>query len=77
MTTRNPQIVAFLESLRQRADMDEPTAQILLDGAEHPYGCRCATCLEWWAAVGPEDLGDGGRGYGPFTEAEIAAFKRG
>lgn len=21
----------------------------------HPYECRCAICLEWWAQVPPED----------------------
>jgi len=68
---RSPQIEAFLEGLRQRANMSEPTARMLLEGSDHPYTCRCDICREWWAALGPEDLGDDKKGYGPFTEAEI------
>ena len=73
---RTPQIEAFLEGLRQRAGMDEPTAKMLLEGSDHHYNCRCDTCLEWWVALGPEDLGGGKRGYGPFSETEIKAFGR-
>jgi hypothetical protein len=73
---RSPQIEALLEGLRQRAAMSEPTARMLLEGSDHPYTCRCETCLAWWVALGPEDLGDERKGYGPFTEAEIKAAKK-
>ena len=68
---RHPQIESFLESLVARAAMAEPTARMLLAGNGHPYECRCDGCREWWATVGPEYLGGGEYGYGPFTEAEI------
>ena len=75
--TRHPQLESFLQSLVARSDMGEPTARMLLAGSDHRYECRCETCLEWWTAVGPEYLGDGRYGYGPFTEAEIEASKKG
>jgi hypothetical protein len=77
MAERHPQIKAFLDALRERAEMADPTARMLLEGSDHPYDCRCDNCLEWWAAVGPEYLGDGRYGYGPFSEQDIEAARKG
>ena len=44
----------------------------VLEGSNHPYACRCATCLQWWVNCGPEDAGDYWS-FGPFTQAEYEA----
>lgn len=41
----------------------------VMEGSNHPYTCRCATCLQWWVQCGPEDTGEGWS-FGPFTQAE-------
>lgn len=38
------------------------------DASDHPYGCRCEKCREYWQTVGPDP--DTGR-YGPFSRKEI------
>jgi len=43
-----------------------------IEASNHNYNCRCASCLQWWVSVGPEDTGSGWS-YGPFTEAEYVA----
>lgn len=54
---------------------DGPEALAALDaGSNHPYNCRCATCLTWWAHMGP-DGGDAGD-YGPFTKDEVNGEQR-
>lgn len=42
---------------------------VLLDGSEHPYGCRCDTCLDWWAQMGPDEDDE----FGPFAPEEVYA----
>ena len=39
-----------------------------VEATNHPYGCRCDKCKQWWKDMGP-DPDDGG--YGPFTAEEI------
>ena len=40
----------------------------LLAASDHPYGCRCEKCREWWRRMGPDpDTGQ----FGPFTKDEI------
>ena len=46
-------------------------AGILDEGSDHPYGCKCDTCRQWWKLVGPEDRGEPTENYGPFTQEEI------
>lgn len=47
-----------------------PEEQVVLDaGSEHPFTCRCQTCLQWWVQMGP-DGGETGN-YGPFDEEEV------
>ncbi len=47
-----------------------PEEQGILDtGMDHPHGCRCETCWEWWLLVGPNVNGE----YGPFTVEEMIA----
>jgi len=58
----NPIIKAFLRALREKAGAGDHRARLLLAGVGHPYDCRCAICLKWWATMGDR---------GPFTEAEI------
>lgn len=72
MTDRHPNLTRFLDGLQEYGD---PTAKMLLEGAKCPYQCRCALCLEWWAAIGPEQLSDKKSTWGPFTKAEIKHFK--
>ena len=43
-----------------------------MDATEHPYTCRCESCIKWWVTMGPEEGPDGWT-FGPFTEAEFLA----
>lgn len=43
------------------------------EGDDHPYRCRCDTCLMYWIALG-EDPEVGG--YGPFSKDEIEQRKK-
>jgi hypothetical protein len=70
---RSPAIQNLLDSLAK--SMSVP--QAIIDGSEHPYTCRCDTCLAWWANMPPEDSGElepDGR-CGPFTWAEVWAYQ--
>ena len=55
----------FLHGLRNPGD-----ERVLVEGSEHPYQCRCPTCLAWWATMGPED----NHSWGPFSEREIREY---
>ena len=74
--TRHPNLRRFLSGLA--AKIGDQTAEMLLEGAGpgHPYPCKCALCLEWWAAVGPEHNGKRPT-WGPFTAKEIKQYKAG
>jgi hypothetical protein len=41
----------------------------VMEASNHPYTCRCANCLQWWLACGPEHTANGWS-FGPFTQAE-------
>lgn len=43
-----------------------------MEANRHPYTCRCAICMQWWLAVGPEHT-ESGWSFGPFTQAEYEA----
>lgn len=56
--------------------MENSMRSSILEAVEawsHPYTCRCNLCLRGWVLVGPEDLGDGEWGFGPFTREEFLA----
>ena len=72
MTTRHPSLQRFLDGMAAR--ISEPTAKLLMEGSDHPYPCRCAVCLAWWAAMGPETNGKTPT-WGPFTAKEIREYK--
>jgi len=67
---RHPNLQRFLDGMSAIGD---ETTEMLLEasGPSHPYHCRCALCLEFWATVGPEH----GNTWGPFTAKEIKEFK--
>jgi len=44
----------------------------VMEASNHPRRCKCASCLQWWLACGPEDTGHGWS-FGPFTQAEYEA----
>jgi len=74
MTTRHPNLQRFLDGMA--AKIGDETAEMLLEasGPKHPYHCKCALCLEFWAAVGPEHS-EGTPTWGPFTAKEIKEYK--
>lgn len=71
-TTRHPNLQRFLDGMAER--IGEPAARMLMEGSDHPYQCRCALCLKWWATVGPEHS-EGVPTWGPFTAKEIKEYK--
>ena len=73
MTERHPSLQRFLDGMLERMHLGKEQARVLVDGSDHPYQCRCPTCLEWWATMGPEEGGS----WGPFTEKEIQEARRG
>lgn len=52
------------------SDLDVPDEYMI--ASDHPYACKCESCLRWWVTVGPEET-DYGWSFGPFTEAEFLA----
>lgn len=60
------------------ANLQELTAElarregmaVIVEASSHPYDCRCASCLQWWVQIGPEETGNGWS-FGPFTEQEF------
>jgi len=70
---RAPNLQAFLDRYAEEHDI----SQDVVVGSDHPYDCRCGTCLAWWATVGPEEDEDGSEGWGPFTREEIEAYREG
>ena len=75
MTTRHPNLQRFLDGMAAR--IGEPTAKMLMQGSDPPYQCRCAICLEFWAAMGPEYEDGYTPTWGPFTAKEIKQYKAG
>lgn len=73
--TQHPNLQRFLDGMVELIRYD-PTAKMLMEGSGHPYQCRCAVCLEWWAAMGPETDGKTPT-WGPFTAKEIREYKAG
>lgn len=65
-----------IAELRDRvaAELPPETVQVLDVGSDHSYSCTCATCLAWWAEMGP-DGGEPGD-YGPFTKERVNAEQR-
>jgi hypothetical protein len=66
----------FLQGFLNRNGIGGQEAESLRQASDHPYHCRCSLCLAWWAAVGREQQGDGTPSYGPFSQQEVAAYKR-
>ena len=64
---RTPQLQRFLDGMQEALGISDEKAQILNEGSEHPYHCRCSTCLAWWVSMGPEH----DETWGPFSAAEI------
>lgn len=63
------------------ADIVKEHGQEALDaldaGSNHPFTCRCLTCLRWWAHCGPEWEDENmPAGYGPFTKDEVNGEQR-
>jgi hypothetical protein len=54
----------MLDQFAKEFDIPESVVQ----GADHPYSCRCDTCFEYWVNIGPDP--DTER-YGPFTREEV------
>ena len=61
---RAPELQGFLNELSKGI----PNAATLDTGSDHPYQCKCPTCLQWWRMMGPDPDDDS---YGPFTKEEI------
>ena len=55
-----------------RTAFDGLVDEEIMDASDHHFKCKCAKCLQWWVAMGPEDTG-AGWSFGPFTEAEFVA----
>lgn len=72
---RTPQLQRFLDGMQETMGMDDEEARVLTEGSDHSYHCRCATCLDWWASIGPEFKDGKTPTYGPFTEQEIEDHK--
>lgn len=72
---RHPNLQRFLDGLQEALDLDDETAQTLLEGSDHPYNCTCRVCLKWWASMGPEYADGKTPSWGPFTPRQIREFK--
>lgn len=60
-----------MDKLAESLGIDKKTQAILDEGSDHPYTCRCPTCLQWWVAMGAANPGDGDDDFGPFTKEEV------
>ena len=68
---RSRAIQALLDSFASEAGISPD----FVAACEHPYDCTCHKCLTWWASIGPDGDPDEPGAYGPFTKADIEAYK--
>ena len=66
MTDRAPALQAFISQFKTAVGISDAFA----NACDHPFTCRCAACLEWWATMGADENDI----YGPFTKTEIEAY---
>ena len=74
MKGQNPKIRAFQQGIADAAGITPENQQRLDETSEHPFGCDCVKCLDWWALCGP-DGGEPGQ-YGPFTKEQVNKRQR-
>ena len=64
---RAPALQDFLDAFVMETGIE----QDFVDSCEHPYGCSCQKCLNWWARMGPEDEE---MSFGPFTQEQVETY---
>lgn len=62
MTRRTPQLQQYLDNLARKFGFTPELKSTLDIGSDHPFGCTCPVCAEWWKTMGPDEDGR----FGPF-----------
>ena len=55
---------------RTRSAFADVLSESFMDASSHNYRCKCASCLQWWVAMGRDDTGNGWTA-GPFSDEEF------